>query len=310
MTIENVAIIGKGALGLLFGTQLAACLGNDAISYLMDDARYERHAAAGLDSITINGTPCPLRNVRASDAAPADLVLIAIKTTGLEQTLDTMERAVGPGTRIISVCNGITSEERIAERYGWKNTVLAVAQGMNATFMDGALEYTQTGQICLGAADGTDPAAVTDIADLLARAGIDHVVEQDIRHRMWTKLMLNVGINQTCMVYGGTYGSVTDPAGEQFRSFIAAMREVRAVAAAEGVTVSEQDLSSMVQLTAGLTPTGMPSMAQDRINRRLTEVDEFAGTIIRLAEKHSILVPQNRWLYQRVREIENDYAPV
>ena len=48
----------------------------------------------------------------------------------------------------------------------------------------------------------------------------------------------------------------------------------------------------------------MPSMAQDRINHKLTEVEEFAGTIIRLAEQHDILVPTNRWLYDRIRTIE------
>ena len=56
-----------------------------------------------------------------------------------------------------------------------------------------------------------------------------------------------------------------------------------------------------------IDPTGMPSMAQDRITRRKTEVEEFAGTICRLAAKHDIQVPQNEWLYQRIREIESSW---
>ena len=85
---------------------------------------------------------------------------------------------------------------------------------------------------------------------------------------------------------------------------VAAMREARVVANAEGIAIAEADLSQMVELLETLDPAGMPSMAQDRIARRKTEVEEFSGTICRLAAEHGIEVPQNEWLYQRIREIE------
>ena len=85
---------------------------------------------------------------------------------------------------------------------------------------------------------------------------------------------------------------------------VAAMREALAVANAEDIALTEADLSQMVRLIEGLDPAGMPSMAQDRINRRKTEVEEFSGTICCLAARHDIQVPQNEWLYTRIREIE------
>ena len=102
----------------------------------------------------------------------------------------------------------------------------------------------------------------------------------------------------------GIYGSATERGSEQRRSLVAAMREARVVANAEGVAIAEADLSQMVELLETLDPAGMPSMAQDRIARRKTEVEEFSGTICRLAAEHGIEVPQNEWLYQRIREIE------
>ena len=301
MHIEKVAFIGKGGVGLMYGSIMARHLGVDAVEYVMDDARYERHAG---DAITINGEPCGLRSVRVSEATPADLVILTVKTTGLDRALDTMAAVVGPDTRIASLCNGITSEERIAARFGWQHTVLGICQGMDVVFLDGKLTYRNSGEIRFGVAPGTDPQAVADIADLYERAGIAHVVEPDIRHRMWAKLMMNDGINQTCMAYGGTYGSATERGGEQRRCFVAAMRETLAVANAEGVALTEADLSQMLHIIEGLDPAGMPSMAQDRVAHRKTEVEEFAGTVLRLAVKHSIEVPQNEWLYQRIREIE------
>lgn len=235
-----------------------------------------------------------------------NLVILAVKATGLDQAINSMEGLVGPETRIISLLNGVTSEEAIAARYGWKHLVLAITQGMDAVFIDNALTYSHAGEIRLGAAAQTEAGVVEDIADLLERAGISHAVEKDIRRRMWAKLMMNVGINQTCMVYGSTYGTALSD-GEQNRCLVAAMREAKAVANAEGIKITEGDLNEMISIIANLDPNGMPSMAQDRINRKRTEVALFAGTIIERAERHGLLVPQNRWLLQRVHEIESSW---
>ena len=305
MAIETVAILGRGAVGLLYGTLAEKNLGPGAVRYVMDDERFARHAG---ETVTVNGEPCRVPTIPASEAAPVDLVILAIKAPGLPTALDTMGRLVGPHTAIASLINGVTSEERVAERFGWERTVLSVAQGMDAVFIGCDMTYSHAGEIRLGAAPGTADGVVDAVADLYERAGIPHVVEEDIRRRMWVKLMLNVGINQTCMAFGGTYGSASEPGSEQNRCFIAAMREALAVARAEGVDVTEADLAQMAALTASLDPAGMPSMAQDRINEKPTEVEEFSGTICRLAERHGLLVPTNQWLYQRIRELEAGFS--
>ena len=197
MPIETVAIIGKGAVGLLHGSKIAKAVGSKHLEYVMDDERYLRHRT---DRIVINDEIQTFTTIPASQAKPVDLVILAVKATGLDQAINSMEGLVGPETRIISLLNGVTSEEAIAARYGWKHLVLAITQGMDAVFIDNALTFTHPGEIRLGAAPHTEAGVVEDIAGLLERAGISHVVEKDIRRRMWTKLMMNVGINQTCMV--------------------------------------------------------------------------------------------------------------
>ncbi len=304
MKINKVAFIGKGAIGLLYAHIIERNLGHGVAEFVMDDERFARHNPS---SVTINGAPCSIVTRAERDASPVDLVILTVKATGLEGALTTMERLVRPGTRIMSLLNGVTSEQRIAQRFGWENTVMSVTQGMDAVFLDGALTFTHRGEIRFGAAPATDPEAVSDIAEFLECAGIPYTIENDVRHRLWVKLMLNAGINQTCMVYEGSYGSASEPGTEQNRCYIAAMREALAVARAEGIDVTEADLSQMVALISSLDPDGIPSMVQDRINKKPTEVEEFAGTIIRLAERHDILVPQNRYLYDRIREIEASF---
>ena len=131
MAIERMAIVGKGAVGLLYGSIAAAHLDAGAVTYVMDDARFERHRR---DRTLINGVQCDIETLPVSALAserPFDLVVLATKATSLDQALDTMEALVGPNTCIISLLNGIRSERIIAERFGWQHTVLSkVRDGM------------------------------------------------------------------------------------------------------------------------------------------------------------------------------------
>ena len=72
--------------------------------------------------------------------------------------------------------------------------------------------------------------------------------------------------------------------------------------------IGEKDLNEYVDILKTLSPDGMPSMRQDGIAHRPSEVEMFAGTVIRLAEQHGILVPANRFLRQRVKEMEAEYG--
>ena len=88
---------------------------------------------------------------------------------------------------------------------------------------------------------------------------------------------------------------------------IAAMREVVLVANAEGVPLTEQDVTDWVQVIDDFAPEGAPSMRQDGMAHRKSEVELFAGTIRRLGAAHGVPTPVNDWLYQRVQEIESQY---
>lgn len=145
------------------------------------------------------------------------------------------------------------------------------------------------------------------VDELLTRVGIAHVLEEDIYRRMWGKYMCNVGLNQTCMVFQAGYGKVTTPGTLEYAVMVSAMREARMLANAEGVGLTEKDLMDYVALQASMEADAMPSMAQDRINKKYSEVEMFSGTIMELGRKHGIEVPVNEFLYKKVREIEADY---
>lgn len=305
----RIGFVGKGALGLLYAPMAQERLGSQSVCFIMDDARYERHAS---DVYTVNGEVVQLRDVRASEAladGPFDLLLFAVKATGLADALAMAEPLVGPETIVIPLLNGITSEQKCAAVFGWDRVVGCVSYGMDAARFGTALEYTNAGALKLGLADAsTPPAALTRADKLLTQAGIPHEVSEDVRLDLWRKFIANVGLNQTCMVYNVCYEQLfADQTSEMFRTYIGAMREVIAVGNAEGVPLTEGDMNDYIKVALALDPKSRPSMAQDRINGNKSEVDEFSGEIIRLAEKHGIWVPCNRFLNARALEIEAEY---
>ena len=309
--IENVYVIGMGALGMLFAGIIEDHIGRENIAFLMDDARYDRHQNA---VHTINGKERHFRLVRASEAAPVDLVIVATKATGLAEALCSMENAIGPDTTIISIINGITSENIIAERYGEEHVIHTVAQGMDAVCFDNALTYEKPGTLCIGVSSALPENVqavlrerLEALAAFLDRTEVPHQVEKEILRRQWSKFMLNCGCNQVCMVWNTGYAGMMEPASEAFMAMTAAMREVVILAHYEGIELGEADVAEYLALMRSLKPDAMPSMAQDRIRRKKSEVDIFAGTVRRLAAKHGIEVPAADFLYRRILEIEAAY---
>ena len=304
--IETVTVIGMGALGTLYGRTLQKTLGIENVCFLMDEDRLSR---ALRHPVLVNGSEEEFRRIGPKDAVPTDLVLVAVKGPGLLSAMETMAPAVGPDTIIISALNGVTSEEILGGRFGEEHVVPCVAQGMDATFFDYHLRFQKHGMLCLGLFEenAEKREKLNAAAELFTRTGVPFIIEEDIRHRMYSKWMLNCGLNQTCMVFDTTYGGAVEEGSLAMAVFYAAMRETMLVANAEGASLTEEDVTYYTDLTKSLTPDSMPSMAQDRKNKKATEVDLFAGTVLKLARKHRIETPVNAWLMRKVREIENNY---
>lgn len=334
-TIQTAAVVGMGALGMLHADLIIRHLGPEGFFCVADHDRAEKYRSM---TFSVNGRTQQFPIVDSRDAVPVDLVIVAVKYTALQSALDTMKNCVGPDTTIISVLNGITSEEIIGARYGHEKLIYCIAQGMDAVKFGGDLTYTRPGELRIGIRKTANSGSSADsgkafnsgedtlppdraglssfkeasqarldaLTDYLDRAGIHYTVEPDIMYRLWSKFMLNVGVNQVCMAYETGYGGALQP-GETFDTMVGAMREVLALAHAEGIPLDESEISSYIDLIRTLSPEGMPSMRQDGIARRRSEVEMFSGAVRAMAAKHGIAVPVNERLYRKIKEMEAAY---
>ncbi len=191
--IQNAAIFGMGALGLLFGQMIAENIGREHVTFLMEVERLARHEK---DVYTINGSTMSFRMEDSEKAKPYDLVFVAVKSPALPDVIRQMAPAVGPDTVIVSLMNVITSEAMLAEKYDRSRIIDCVSIGMDAMRDGSDLRFTQTGKLQVGVTAEDQEESFRRLADFLRRAGIPFEESADIRRDLWSKLMLNVGINQ------------------------------------------------------------------------------------------------------------------
>ena len=301
--IKKVGIVGMGALGLMYGNWIKENNTDVVVDYIMDSKRLKRNQEK---TFSINGNVVNCNMIDANLATCYDLLIVAVKAPVLQSALKVMENAVDKNTTIISVLNGITSEKIIGQRYNEQQVLYAIAQGMDAVKLQTDLTYSTRGHLLIGIKDDSQNDRLEELASFFDQCKIDYFIKEDILHHLWAKFMLNVGINQTCMVYNTNYGGALLP-GKAHETLIKAMQEVIELSSYEGIDLSEKDLNFYLDLLATLDPNGLPSMAQDAKNKRYSEVELFSGTVIKLASKHRLEVPINRFLYQRIKEIESEY---
>ena len=117
--------------------------------------------------------------------------------------------------------------------------------------------------------------------------------------------MLNCAVNQLCALLRMPYGALIHyaPLRELAR---AVCQEVAAVAACEGVRLTEADIQRFFDTVAALSDTGQPSMLQDVLAHRRTEADLFSGAVIALGERHGVPTPIAHVLYAQLRTLEAD----
>ena len=303
--ISTVHIIGMGALGMFLGAQIMEARPDADVRFVMDPARYEKHKD---DVHKVNGELRDFPLLSTDDQTAADLIILTVKYPSMESALDVMAGSVGDGTVILSAMNGITTEKILSDRFGEEHVIYAVAGGMDAMSFGTDLTFTQRGWLQLGMPDTDDDPRVARVYDFLKVMPMNvQDLGKGIVRAMWYKFMVNVSINQTCMVFDADYEKALEKGSVSAAINTAAMREVIALANAEGVDLGEADMITCLNMIAGLDPHATPSMGQDRINKKPSEVDLFAGVVIDMADKYGIPVPANECLYKGAREAEKEY---
>jgi 2-dehydropantoate 2-reductase len=302
--INNVYIVGLGAMGSMYAAKLQD-INPSLVKVIASAERIKNYQNSG---IKVNGKLYEFNYVQPSDHSqpppPADLIIVAVKSPQLASAINDLSGFVHDDTIVISLLNGISSEEQIGEKIGMKHLLFAYGVGMDAVREGNMVTYSNPGRIVFGEKeDSTDSQRVQAVKELFDKAAIPNHIPTDMYKALWFKFMMNTGINQASAVLKAPYGQFQQNK-EARKLMLMAAEEVIALSHKMGIFLGQEDIDEFTRIVDGLGPEGKTSMLQDIEAGRKSEVELFAGTVIELGQKYQVPTPVNETLYTIIKALE------
>lgn len=288
----RVTVMGSGGVGAYFGALLARA-GHDVtliargahLAAMVRDGLRVESAVEAAFTLPVNARPAPV------PGAHADLVLFAVKTYDTAEAATTVAPAVGTATRILTLQNGVDSEEALAARFGAERVVDGVVYVEVALKAPGVV--AQRGgprRVLAGTRDGSRGGAVDTLVSRLREAGWLAEHSPAILRELWAKLTFIGPFAAVSTVTGRTAGELlADEA--QVAMLRTAMAEYAAVANAEGAGLPPDAADRAMATLRGFPGDGMPSMLRDRLAGRRLESDALVESVVRRGARHGLPTP-------------------
>lgn len=309
MEIKSVAVLGAGAVGSYVIWGLSAVEGL-SLGVIADGERGRRLREKGC---RINDTVYRPAVWTPAEAHGVDLLIVCLKYGALPAALDTIGAVVGENTIVMSLMNGVDSEDIIAQRIGCERILYSLIKV--ASRGEGGGYYfdpeTTIGIILGEAAAPFDSERVRAVDALFGASRLNYRVTPHIREEMWSKFCLNVCNNLPQAILGAGVGCYRD--SEHMKAISEGLRaELEAIAKAKGIDLSLAEKSSAKG--SAVPPTARYSTLQDIDAGRHTEIDMFSGALMRMGRELGISTPYNEYTYHMIKALEEkndgkfDYA--
>ena len=290
----EIIVLGAGAIGSLYGARLTPA---NEVTLI---ARPEHVAAINSHGLRIEGLESQIVRVRAATAVeeigPNALVLITTKVPDSRAALEPLAPLVRDDTTILSLQNGLGSEQIVRDALGHRGVVLRGFTQFGAIFKrPGVIEFLARGYTVIEEHERS-----TGLAGVLTAAGLDCRVSSDIRRDVWYKLIVNCVVNPITAILGCEVGAIANPGLDPLKRLV--IDECLAVAAAEGISF---DLDFNREISDFFRPShNVASMLQDLRRGHATEIEFLNGAVASLGEHLKIACPVNAALTAIIREME------
>jgi 2-dehydropantoate 2-reductase len=290
----KIAVVGAGAMGSVYAGLLASA-GNEV--WAIDTWR-EHIDAIRSRGLRVEGASGD-RTVRldattdASEPGPCDLVIIATKADGVASAAASIGPLLGDDTLVLTIQNGLGAAERICRHLPPDNVLLGVAGGFGASIRGpGHAHHNGMELIRLGELGGGITERLERIGGVWRDAGFNVRCFDDINQLVWEKFVCNVTYSGSCTVFECTIAGVQgNEHAWQVASNCAA--EAYAAGVAKGVRFSFDDPVAHVREFGRKIPHSRPSMLQDYLAKRHSEIDAINGMVPVVAREVGTAAPYN-----------------
>lgn len=300
----QIAVVGAGAMGSRFGAELQRA---GHVVLLVDPWSAHVDAIQERGGLLVDGdtesTLVPVSaSLPASSSGRMELILVFGKAMQTASLIRSASHLVSKSTIVLTLQNGLGNIEALGEVVPRQNLVAGVTTIGTELLGPGRIRSLGTGDTYVMQVDGATGTAVGAVVDAFADSAIPVTTSSDVQSMIWTKVAFNCVLNTLCTLMQcpvstlRLYPGFFDVAEEM-------INEIVQVAAAEGVTVDPVEVRSIIEGATDPKASGhhLPSMLQDLLNERPTEIEHLNGEVVRRGERHAIATPVNRLIHHLVR---------
>ena len=307
----NVAVLGAGAMGCLFGGLLA----EKGLKVTLIDVWKEHIDAINKNGlkmdgfggdrfIKINATNDP------KSISPVDVVIIMCKATALEQALTNAKNIVGDKTVLMSFQNGIGHEAIMQNIVGVDKVLGGTTTQASNILGPGHIKNHASLPSWIGEYEGGLSDRVKDIAETFTAHGLETIASDNVKKRKWMKLFALTAVGPLSAIFDMHHTElyVTNKESKLARELgKQIILETRKVAQADGVEVSEDECLEMFLKIVDSNQTNKSSMAFDIQYKRKSEIDFINGSVSKIGKKHGVPTPLNDMLYKIIKVKEGSF---
>jgi 2-dehydropantoate 2-reductase len=308
---KHIAVVGAGAVGSFYGAMLARA--GHRVTLIGRPAHVHAITRNGLKLDLAASSTTEIIQIEASTELSslhiADLVLFCVKSTDSASVALQIAPHLSPNALIMSLQNGVENSNLIAKQVA--NVVIpCVVYVATEIPAPGCVKHHGRGDLVIGAMLASrlrDPQkALQEIVELFDSAQVPVQISPNVMADLWSKLMINCAFNAISGLAQIQYGKLA--ALEPVRSTQTALvKEVIAVAHADGIHLSETVALQAVEQISVTMGSQKSSTAQDMARSKLSEIDHLNGFIVRRGQALGVATPVNQALFALVKLVESTY---
>ena len=305
------AVLGAGAMGSIIGAALAKS-GQEVILIGHNRQHMDKIKNAGLN-ITLGQTTETIKMdacTDPNDAGEADVVILLVKTFNSRTAIEGAKRLFGKKTYICSLQNGLGNVDVLQEFFSRDKILHGVLRLAGRMKSPGEVAGEIGADVAVYLGSLTEEGEAVATAQLMAEhftsGGLTTEYKTNIDNYIWDKAIVNICGNAICALTRLRVKEVFyHPEGRKAAEDTA--KEAVAVAAAQGIELNYDAIMADIAAAVPIIGNHYPSMAQDMMNKKKTEIDSLNGTIVRYGQESGIPTPANEYITKFVKIIEENY---